>query len=369
MTSARAISEDRGLDSGRTGAAALTLACLAVACGGGGSGGETGPNDNSPPSASITSPAEGDSFSELATVELRGSATDPEEGDLAGTSLVWTSDLDGRLGTGESVTPQLSVGSHQIRFVATDSEGASDTAIVSIGVDEAQASDVEVRPEMSTLRVGGTASLTATAVTSAGDTIPDPNLSVQSRDASVAAATEASDVRVDGQSAGVADVVVTAIEGGASDSTRSAVVESDGFAAVVSPGPEEFFASSASGTTVGVGLIFVRPPDGTGTLGSVEGTLEWDASRLAYEGSQAVESGWTWTVNEGETESGRLHFSAFAAEGTSATFRLAGITFTATGSSGDGPADLDLIVDTAGDEQGNDITARVHTAGSAVEIE
>jgi hypothetical protein len=90
---------------------------------------------NQPPSASISSPSNGASFDEGESIGFQGSATDPEDGPLTGGSLVWRSSLDGQLGTGPSFSrSDLTVGSHTIRLIATDSQGLADTASVSITV-------------------------------------------------------------------------------------------------------------------------------------------------------------------------------------------------------------------------------------------
>jgi serine protease len=57
------------------------------------------PSDNLPPSVEILSPAEGASFLTTETITFSGSAADVEEGDLT-QSLVWTSSLNGQVGTG-----------------------------------------------------------------------------------------------------------------------------------------------------------------------------------------------------------------------------------------------------------------------------
>ena len=80
---------------------------------------------NQPPVASITSPADGSTSMEGDAVDLQGSAADPEDESLSGSSLVWTSSRDGQIGTGETVsTLSLSLGTHTITLTATDSEGA-----------------------------------------------------------------------------------------------------------------------------------------------------------------------------------------------------------------------------------------------------
>ncbi|MDB4891613.1 MAG: peptidase and in kexin sedolisin [Gemmatimonadetes bacterium] len=95
---------------------------------------------NQPPTATISTPTAG-SFAQGVTVSFAGSATDPEDGALAGASLVWTSSINGQIGTGASFTKNnLSVGSHTITLTAKDSKGATTTvtrAITITGVNQA----------------------------------------------------------------------------------------------------------------------------------------------------------------------------------------------------------------------------------------
>jgi len=76
-------------------------------------------------------------------VELQGQATDPEDGALSGSSLVWTTDRtdvqNGHLGTGTSLTARLyshkctSPGiTHNVTLTARDSGGNERSAVVSI---------------------------------------------------------------------------------------------------------------------------------------------------------------------------------------------------------------------------------------------
>jgi len=94
------------------------------------------PPANQAPSASISAPANGSSFTLGQTVNFSGSATDPEDGPLGGSSLVWRSSINGQIGTGETFgTSALSVGTHTIRLIATDSQGAADTASISVTIN------------------------------------------------------------------------------------------------------------------------------------------------------------------------------------------------------------------------------------------
>jgi hypothetical protein len=82
-------------------------------------------NNNKPPVVSIAAPADSSTFAAGASVSFTGSATDPETGTLTGSSLKWTSDRDGQIGTGTSFSKStLSSGTHTITLTATDWRGA-----------------------------------------------------------------------------------------------------------------------------------------------------------------------------------------------------------------------------------------------------
>jgi hypothetical protein len=91
------------------------------------------PSANQAPSATIASPGDGASFLTTDTINFSGSATDFEDGDLT-QSLVWTSSMDGQIGTGGSVQASLSASDHVITLAATDSQGASGSDAVNITV-------------------------------------------------------------------------------------------------------------------------------------------------------------------------------------------------------------------------------------------
>lgn len=98
----------------------------------------TGPENRSP-SASISSPSDGATFVEGSQVTFQGSASDPDQGTLTGSALSWASDMDGDLGTGTTVSrDDLSVGDHVVTLTATDGEGATGMASVSITVEANQ---------------------------------------------------------------------------------------------------------------------------------------------------------------------------------------------------------------------------------------
>ncbi len=99
---------------------------------------------NTPPTVAIQTPVDGSEFLIGTKIELRGVATDPEDGPLSGTALQWqvslihnthTHDLTGLTGSNTSFT---AVSDHdadahyRITLVATDSGGRSTSKVVNI---------------------------------------------------------------------------------------------------------------------------------------------------------------------------------------------------------------------------------------------
>ena len=110
---------------------------------------------NQAPTAAITSPVGGSVFNLGSLVGFSGTGTDPEDGSLGGASLVWTSSLAGQIGTGETFTrSDLSAGSHLIRLVVTDTDGASDTATVSIRINALPTATISNPADGSSFTVG-----------------------------------------------------------------------------------------------------------------------------------------------------------------------------------------------------------------------
>ncbi len=98
------------------------------------SGAYAGPGDppaNDFPVVTITSPANG--ASQDSPVLFIGTATDTEDGTISA-NIVWTSSLDGALGTGASINPSLSVGTHTITATITDSATQVDTDSITVTV-------------------------------------------------------------------------------------------------------------------------------------------------------------------------------------------------------------------------------------------
>jgi hypothetical protein len=102
-----------------------------------GTGGGGGEDDNTTPIANISSPLNDSTYNEGDTITFSGTGSDEEDGTLTGSSLVWTSSLDGEIGTGTSFTRNdLSAGIHDaITLTATDSNTAAGTDSIGITVN------------------------------------------------------------------------------------------------------------------------------------------------------------------------------------------------------------------------------------------
>ncbi|WP_103020127.1 DNRLRE domain-containing protein [Salinibacter altiplanensis] len=95
------------------------------------------------PTVTISSPAEADTLNENETITLIGEASDPEDGTLSGENLVWTSKVDDRLGsieerrlgTGDTLTVNLSPALHTITLTATNSADRTDQDSASVAVN------------------------------------------------------------------------------------------------------------------------------------------------------------------------------------------------------------------------------------------
>ena len=96
---------------------------------------------NLEPIMSITAPEDATVVFEEDPVTFTGTATDPEDGDLTD-QAIWTSSLDGLLGTGGTLNVSaLSVGEHLITFSATDSGNVTGTATITLTVLEAASTE------------------------------------------------------------------------------------------------------------------------------------------------------------------------------------------------------------------------------------
>jgi hypothetical protein len=90
-----------------------------------------------PPTVTIVAPVDLAEFDEGADVTFEGNAVDQFSIEIPPEDLEWTSERDGVLGTGNSLTVNtLSVGEHGITLTAVDSDGVEGTSRITIRVNE-----------------------------------------------------------------------------------------------------------------------------------------------------------------------------------------------------------------------------------------
>jgi hypothetical protein len=93
----------------------------------------TGGATNTAPTVTIAAPASSASVAQGTALTFSGSATDTQDGTLTA-SLVWTSNLDGQIGTGGSFSRALSAGNHTVTARVVDGGGLSTPRQVSVSV-------------------------------------------------------------------------------------------------------------------------------------------------------------------------------------------------------------------------------------------
>jgi hypothetical protein len=88
-----------------------------------------------PPQTFLITPNTGDSFRQLAAIPFHGTSWDMENLLLDGGNMVWTSSIDGEIGTGRLFTKyDLSPGTHVITLTGTDLNGLSTSKQITITV-------------------------------------------------------------------------------------------------------------------------------------------------------------------------------------------------------------------------------------------
>src|SRR5207247_619744 len=118
---------------------------------------------NATPTVTITAPAAGSTFEHGAPITFTATATDFEDGNLTG-SIVWTSDRDGALGTGGTITTSaLSTGTHVLTAAATDRGGKTGHATVTITINTTPVVSITAPANNATYELGAAVTLSGTA--------------------------------------------------------------------------------------------------------------------------------------------------------------------------------------------------------------
>jgi len=88
---------------------------------------------NTSPTVSIDVPANNINYATGSNVLFQATANDAEDGDLS-SSVLWTSSIDGALGSGNIINSVLTLGSHQITASATDSFSTTVTSNITVNI-------------------------------------------------------------------------------------------------------------------------------------------------------------------------------------------------------------------------------------------
>lgn len=92
---------------------------------------------NTAPTVTISTPSNNASYPANTSVSFSGSATDTLDGNMSA-NMVWTSSLDGQIGTGPSFSRTLSSGTHTITARVVDSGNLAGTAQITVSVTTVQ---------------------------------------------------------------------------------------------------------------------------------------------------------------------------------------------------------------------------------------
>jgi len=116
---------------------------------------------NNAPVVSITAPSNGTNFASGTMISFAGTAMDSEDGSRTA-SLVWTSSINGLIGTNGTCSKVLSAGTHSITAKATDSSGMTGVATRNITVLSQTNLSVSVVTDKLSYVSGNRVSITAT---------------------------------------------------------------------------------------------------------------------------------------------------------------------------------------------------------------
>lgn len=290
-----------------------------------------------------------------ATRQFTATARDANGHTIAGSPVLWSSSVPGVATISPTgLVTAVANGTTTIKAAVGAVEGLATLTVSALD-------SVAVSPHFAATRPGVGVALAVEAL-AGGLPVANPTLQITSRNGTVATVSGST---VIGQTPGTADIV--AESGAVRDSARIAVVQTGGFAVLVSASPSEFATEGDAGQTMVVSLRLIRPAGGSGEIASLQGRVEWDSSVLSYQASGGIEPAWSWVPNDAGAGSGYLHFGAFAASGTTASFTLAQFQFTLAGPAGSS-SPISVVIDVAGDSLGGDIASLLVQIDGVVEV-
>ena len=260
---------------------------------------------NAGPSVSITAPADGSGSNAGASVSFVGTASDPEDGDLA-SSLSWSSNVDGVIGTGGTFsTSSLSSGTHVITASVSDAGGLQGSDTITITVNAGPSVSITAPADGSGFNTGASVSFVGTASDSEDGSLTAGLSWVSSLDGSIGTGGTFSTSSL---SAGTHVITASVTDSGGIEGSDTVTI-------TVNAGPNASITAPANGAAFNAGdsISFVGsasdPEDGDLTA-----SLAWTSSLSGAIGSggsfsTSLAAG-THVITASVTDSGGLQASA-----------------------------------------------------------
>ncbi len=314
----------------------------------------------SPPTVDITSPAAGGSAQVGASVNFEGTATDPEDGALTGTSLVWTSSRDGQLGTGTSISrDDLSIGAHTITLRASDSDGWIVTDQITFTItNDPPVATITAPANGGSADEGDPVNFTGNANDTEDGALTGTSLVwTSSRDGQIGTGENFSTSSL---SAGTHTITLTA-----TDSNGATGTDQITFTVNSTASPIMVNVGSSASSSINVGqqtslpIIVDMTNAGSRNVASIQVRVTWGTGTATYVSSS---SGIGATINSGNAGSGEVIANWFAGSGNTSTFTLFNLTLEgAAAGSTTVTVEVQFIADEVAADLSGDTGTRNHT--------
>jgi hypothetical protein len=233
---------------------------------------------NNLPTATITAPLNGSVVAAGDMVTFTGTGNDFEDGALTGTSLVWTSSINGQIGTGASFSlSNLSLGTHTITLTATDSQNATGTDVISVIVHARPVVAITAPANGSSFQNGTAVNFTGTATDAEDVAMTGADLVwTSSRDGQIGTGASFS---LSNLSVGTHTITATATD--SDNFTASASVQVDIVSGPVNQAPVVNITSPASAITVNEGASVVFTASATDAEdGNLGASIVWTSGNV-----------------------------------------------------------------------------------------